>query len=174
MKKVFLNDNSAGLSRAIFDGACARADENFAELTLRTRKFTIGAVGVVGCDHNFTTAANTTQQVIQLGGAAIIPARCRVRDVFWVTDTAFAGESITALTVEAGNSSSGAQFFADTDLIAANAVGQTAVGAGYTPTAISASASSVYVSAAPTGGNWAALLAGKASVYVTYEDVSEL
>jgi len=174
MKKVFLNNNSAGLSKADFDAACARADENFAELTLRTRKFTIGAVGVVGCDHNFTTAANTTQQVIQLGGAAIIPARCRVRDVVFVTDVAWAGTSITAFTVEAGNSSSGAQFFADADLIAADAIGQTAVGAGFTPTAIVAAASSVYIAAAPTGGNWAALLAGKASVYVTYEDVSEL
>ncbi len=172
MEKVFLNNNSAGLSKAMFDGACARADANFAELTLRTRKFTIGAVGVVGCDFNFATAANTTQQVIDLG--AIIPAFCRVRDVVFVTTTAWAGTSITAFTVEAGNSSSGAQFFADADLIAANAIGQTAVGAGFTPTAIVATASHVYIGAAPTGGNWAALLAGKASVYVTFEDVSGL
>lgn len=172
MIKVFRNDNSAGLSKSMFNEACKRADENFAGLTLRTRKFVIGAVGVAGCDFNFATAANTTQQVIDLG--AIIPAFCRVRDVVVVTKTAWAGTSITAFTVEAGNSSSGAQFFADTDLIAADAIGQTAVGAGYTPTAIVAAASKVYISAAPTGGNWAALLAGKANVYVTYEDISEL
>lgn len=174
MKKLYDNYKRASYGTDELNRVFARADENFAALTFNTRKFVIGAVGVAGCDHNFTTAANTTQQVIQLGGAAIIPARCRVRDVVWVTDEAFAGTSITAFTVEAGNSSSGAQFWADADLIAANAIGQTAVGSGFTPTAIVATASSVYISGAPTGGNWAALLAGKASVYVTYEDISNL
>ena len=170
--KVKANNNSAGLSKQDFDSACQRADDNFAALTTKSRKFTIGAVGVAGCDFNFVTAANTTQQVIDLG--AIIPAKSRVRDVVWVTDVAFAGTLITAFTVEAGNASSGAQFWVDTDLIAVNAIGQTAVGAGYTPVAIVVAASRVYISAAPTGGNFAALLAGKASVYVTYEDVSGL
>jgi len=160
------------LSKQDFDSACQRADDIFAALTIKTQKFTIGAVGVAGCDFNFATAANTTQQVIDLG--AIIPAKSRVRDVVWVTDVAFAGTSITAFTVEAGNASSGAQFWADADLIAENAIGQTAVGAGFTPTAIVIAASHVYISGAPTGGNFAALLAGKASVYVTYEDVSGL
>jgi len=172
MEKVHDENNSAGLSKASFDAACKRADANFAALSIKSIKKTIGAVGVAGCDFNFVTAANTTQQVIDLG--AIVPAKSRVRDVVFVTDVAWAGTSITAFTVEAGNSSSGAQFFADTDLIAANAIGQTAVGAGYTPVAIVIGASHVYIGAAPTGGNWAALLAGKASVYVTYEDVSGL
>lgn len=172
MKTVHQADNAAGLSKNMFDQACKRADENFAALSIKSRKFVIGAVGVAGCDFNVVTAANTTQQVINLG--AIVPARSRVRDVVWVTDVLFAGTSITAVTVEAGNSSSGAQFFADTDVILKDAIGQTAVGAGYTPVAIVAAASNVYIGIAPTGGNWAALLAGKASVYVTYEDVSAL
>jgi len=127
---------------------------------------TIGAVGVTGCDFNFVTAANTTQQVIDLG--VIVPAKARVIDVVMQTDITWAGTSITAFTCEGGNSSSGAQFFADTDIITAGALAQTAVGADFTWVAINASATHVYIGGAPTGANWSALLAGKASVYVTY------
>ena len=127
---------------------------------------TIGAVGVAGCDYNFVTAANTTQQIINLG--AIVPAFARIISVDFITDVLWAGTSITVFTVEAGNSSSGAQFFADTDLILANAIGQPAVGAGYTLLAISKDPTTVYVSAAPTGGNWSALTAGKGTVVITY------
>jgi len=127
---------------------------------------TIGAIGVTGCDFNFATAANITQQVIDLG--TIVPARSRVLDVVMQTDVTWAGTAISAFTCEGGNSSSGAQFFADTDIITAGALAQTAVGAGFTLVAINAAATKVYIGGAPTGGNWSALLAGKATVYVTY------
>ena len=127
---------------------------------------TIGAIGVAGCDFNFATAANTTQQVIDLG--SIVPARARVIDVIMQTDVTWAGTSITAFTCEAGNASSGNQFFADTDIITAGLIAQTAVGAGFTLVAVNAAATKVYIGGAPTGGNWSALLAGKATVYVTY------
>src|SRR3990167_6099200 len=41
---------------------------------LRTVEYTIGVPGVTGVDHNFTSVANTTEQSIQLGGTAILPA----------------------------------------------------------------------------------------------------
>ena len=46
---------------------------------VKTKRFIIGGVGVEDCDFNFETAANVTEQVINLG--AIIPALARVLDV---------------------------------------------------------------------------------------------
>ena len=176
-EKVFKADNSAGLSKREFELACKRADNNFAQLTRRTIKVIIGAPGVAGCDANFASAANTTKQNLDLGTlvpASLIPARARIRDIFVVTETTFAGTSITNFGVEAGNASAGAQHFASTDLIAAGAIGQVAVGAGYTPLAITNAAQSVWISGTPTGGNWSALTAGKMSVYIVINDVSGL
>lgn len=168
MEKVYLNNNSAGLSKAMFDGACARADANFAELTLRTRKFTIGAVGVAGCDFNFAAGANTTAQPKDLG--AIIPAFARIVDVVAVTTTTFAGTGISAFGVTIGTTSGGTEVANSADLILANAINQCAVGAGFTWIAITAAAKHVWIGGAPTGGNWDVLLAGKLTVYVTYID----
>lgn len=59
---------------------------------VKTKKFTIGGVGVAGCDFNFATAANTTEQVIDLG--SIIPALARVLDVKTFTREVFNSKSI--------------------------------------------------------------------------------
>lgn len=161
--KAFVSDLNYNFTE-LYDADTA----NVALRRVKTKAFTIGAVGVAGCDKNFDTAANTTQQVIELVGA--VPSTARILDVVWKTNTAFAGTSITAFTMECGTTSSGAELFADTDVIAANALAQPAVGASFTLTAITHAAKSVYVSAAPTGGNWAALLAGKGTIYITYID----
>lgn len=140
----------------------------FAERKIVTKTYTIGAVGVAGCDFNFVTAANTTAQPIDLG--AIIPAFARVLDVVAVTTTTFAGTGISAFGVTGGTATGGTQYFGSADLITANAINQVAVGAGFTWLAISGSATHVWIGGAPTGGNWSALLAGKLTIYVTYID----
>lgn len=134
---------------------------------VKTVKKTIGGVGVAGCDFNFATAANTSEQVIDLG--AIVPANARVLDVKTRTEVAFAGTSLSALVMETGNSSSGAQFIASATIMAANAI--TAANLITMNVAPAAAASKVYCAATPTGANWAAVLAGKVSVYVTYIEV---
>lgn len=59
---------------------------------VKTKKFTIGGVGVAGCDYNFETAANVTEQVIDLG--AILPAFARILDVKTITRAAFNSKPI--------------------------------------------------------------------------------
>ena len=158
--KTIVAANSVNANLSLLD-ACLRT---------KTIKKTIGMVGVAGCDFNFVTAANTTKQNIDLG--AIIPAFARVRDVVAITTTLIAGTGLSAFGVEAGNVSAGAQHWASADLIAANAIGQQAVGASYTPLAIVAPASNVFISGTPTGANWAAVTAGVLTIYVTYTERS--
>lgn len=58
---------------------------------VKTRRFIIGGVGVADCDFNVATAANASEQVIDLG--AIIPALARVLDIKTHTETAFIAAS---------------------------------------------------------------------------------
>ncbi len=134
---------------------------------VKTRKLTIGGVGVTGCDFNFASAANTDEQVIDLG--SIIPAFARVLDVKTHTEVAFAGTSLTAMVMETGNKSSGAQFIASATIMAKDAI--TAANQSTLDIAPAATASKVYCSATPTGANWSAITAGKVSVYVSYIEV---
>jgi hypothetical protein len=55
---------------------------------VRTVKYTIGAVGVTGCDKNFVTANDAAEQVITLAGA--LPAFARLLDIKTRTKVAFA------------------------------------------------------------------------------------
>jgi len=130
---------------------------------IKTVKKTIGAVGVAGCDFNFDTAANTSEQVIDLG--AIIPALARVLDVKLHTEVAFSAAA-TTLVAEVGNSSSGAQFIASGTIMAKDAI-QAIAHTGALNVAPAAAASKVYVAATP-GANWSGIVAGKVAVYITY------
>jgi hypothetical protein len=132
---------------------------------VKTVKLTIGGVGVAGCDFNFATAANTNEQVIDLG--AIVPAFARVLDVKTVTEAVFTGA--TTLVAETGNTSSGNQYIGSATIYAANAITAAAAGA---PLAIAPSASAVHVYVAATpGANWSGVTAGKVAVYVTYIEI---
>ena len=132
---------------------------------VKTKKFTIGAPGVAGCDFNFTSAENTTEQVIDLG--AITPALARIIDVKTVTEVAFSAAA-TTLVMETGTSSSGNQLIASATILAANAI--TAANAATLNITPSATAGHVYCAATP-GANWSGIVAGKVSVYVTYIEV---
>lgn len=133
----------------------------------KTVKKTIGGIGITA-DFNFTTAANTTEQVIDLG--AIVPARARVVDIYLVTDATFTGAS--TLVADVGNSSGGAEFIASATIYAANAVLPIAAGASFAVNP-NVAATHVYVNATP-GANWSNVTAGKVSVYVTYIDVTNM
>lgn len=130
--------------------------------TIPTVTKIIGGVGVTGCDFNFATAANVTEQVINLG--AIVPAGARILNVSTYTTEVFTGA--TSLVAETGSASSGAQFIASATIYAANAVTATAAGGVFIAAPLS-TATTIYVSATP-GANWSGVTAGKMTVYVTY------
>jgi hypothetical protein len=123
---------------------------------------TIGGVGVAGCDFNFATAANTSEQVIDLG--TIVPAKARILDINTFTTNVFTGA--TTLVAETGVTSSGNEYIASASIYAGNAITATAAGGTFIA-APSASALHVYVSATP-GANWSLVTAGKVTVNVTY------
>jgi hypothetical protein len=133
---------------------------------VKTIKLTIGGVGVTGCDFNFVTAANTSEQIINLG--AVIPALARVVDVKTHTETGFHANS-TTLVAEIGNSSSGHEFVGSATIMALNAVNKMAHDHFFT-VAPAAAASNVYVAATP-GANWSNATLGKVAVYITYIEI---
>lgn len=143
------------------------ANYNFGRIV--TKKFTVGGVGIAACDYNFVTAANQNEQPINL--LAAIPAKAQILSVFTFTDAAFTGA--VSLGVKIGTATAGTQIAASADVIAANAINQTAVGAGFTWVIITAAAATIWLSATP-GANWSAVTAGKLTCYITYIDVTGL
>lgn len=167
--------------KVIFRSVRNGADQNFGQgisttqlehggvpcTNVKTKKFTIGAPGVTGCNFNFTSAANTTEQVIDLGNS-VVPALARILDVKTVTEVAFTPDP-TTLVMETGTSSSGAELIASATIKAANAI--TACAHTFAlSVAPNAAASHVYCSATP-GANWSTITAGKVAVYITYIEV---
>lgn len=130
--------------------------------TVKTVKKTIGGVGVAGCDFNFATAANQSEQVIDLG--AIIPANARVLDVRTITNAVFTGA--VSLVADLGNASGGAQFVGSATIYAANAINAMAAATDMAVAPVAA-ASKVFLNATP-GANWSLVTAGKVTVLVTY------
>ena len=139
-----------------------------AKKTVRTIKKTIGNVGVTA-DFNFTSANNTTEQCIDLG--AILPAKCRLVDIFLFTDAAFT--NLGNLTTDVGLTTGTDGLIVAANNTALNAI-MAAANAGAFIATPSASAQHVWVNVAPTN-NWnSADPVGKMSVYVTFIDVTNL
>ena len=136
---------------------------------IKTVKVTLGGVAVAGCDFNFVTAANQNEQPINLG--ALVPAKAQLLSVYTFTDTAFTGA--VSLGVKIGTGTGGTEIAASADVIAANAINQTAVGAGFTLVAITAAAKNIWLSATP-GANWSLATAGKLTCYITFIDITSL
>jgi len=132
---------------------------------LVTKRFTIGSVGDTGTDMVFTTAANTTEQVVNTG--AVIPPFARIVDVSLInTEAAVVG--VTTLVAKIGTASGGDQIAASATIYAANAILGPAATA--IPVASAATATTIYVSATP-GGNWSTMTAGQWTLVITYLDV---
>ena len=126
-------------------------------VALGSFSFTIGVAGVTGCDYNFTSVANTTQQSIQLGGTTIIPASTVVASIVEQCVVALVGGTATS---NVGLTSGAGDFISSFSLSSLNAI--TSVSA---QVAASASASSVYFSITPSA-NWNTLSAGKWTVKI--------
>ena len=141
---------------------------NAASNTVKTIKKIIGGVGVSGCDFNFATAANTTEQVIDLG--TIIPAYTRILDVFTYTLETFTGA--TTLVAEAGTASSGHELLGSATIYAKDAVVAPA-DLAHQLINPGATAKHIYLSATP-GANWSGVTAGKLVIYITYIDFSAI
>lgn len=129
---------------------------------VKTVKKTIGAPGIADCDFNFTSAANTTAQNIDLG--SIIPAFARVLEVRVKAANTFTGG--TSLAITAGNASAGAQFLASVQCYSANTIVGTLLALLWTVLPTNA-ASKVWIGATP-GANWSLMTGGKLEVNVTY------
>jgi len=134
-------------------------------LKTKTVKVTVGGVGVAGCDFNFATAANTSEQVITLG--ALIPSLGKLVDIFTHTNSVFTGA--TSLLAKLGTTSGGNELVDSTTIYAANVV----TGGDVIPPAPVVSTTTIYLSATP-GANWVSVTAGKISVYITYIDIANL
>lgn len=137
-------------------------------LGMKTVKFTIGGVGVSGCDFNVTSAENTTAQPIDLG--AIIPSLARVVDIFTYTNSVWTGAVTLLATV--GSASGGNQYITSS-IIYATGVVLAEAAAGAFITAPVAAAGHVWVGLTP-GANWNLVTAGKTTIYITYIDVTNL
>ena len=131
-------------------------------------KKTIGGLGVSGCDFNFLTGSNQTEQVIDLG--ALIPSLGKIVDIFAHTEKAFTGA--VSLVAKLGTTSSGNELIDSTTIFAADAIIPGA-GSVIIPPAPIVAATELYLSVTP-GANWSLITAGKISVYVTYIDYGNI
>jgi hypothetical protein len=133
---------------------------------LKTVKVLIGGLGVTGCNFNFVTAANTTEQRIDLG--SIIPALARVMDVKIHTEVGFHSNT-TTLVATVGNQSAGHEFVGSATIMAINAI-NAMVQDHFLAVAPAAAASKVWVNATP-GANWSNATLGRIAVYITYLEI---
>jgi hypothetical protein len=162
-----LVDNIYGIRGGVNPSRAAELRDALA-LGMKTVKYTIGGVGVAGCDFNVATATNTTAQPIDLG--AIIPSLGRVVDIFTHTDAVWTGAVTLLATV--GNVTGGNQYITSSTVYAAAVVLAEATGGAFM-TAPTVAEGHVWVGLTP-GANWNLVTAGKLSVYITYIDVTNL
>ena len=133
---------------------------------LKTVKVLIGGIGVTGCNFNFVTAGNQTEQKIDLG--SIIPALARVMDIKIHTEVGFHSNT-TTLVATVGNQSAGHEFVGSATILALNAINSMAAN-HFMTVAPSAVASKVWVNATP-GANWSTATLGRIAVYITYLEI---
>jgi hypothetical protein len=136
--------------------------------TVRTVKYTIGAVGSASTLH-FHTEDGTTEQCIDLG--AIVPALARIVDVFVHTSVGFDG--VTSLTVDVGPTTGTNTYIASADIVTHDAILSMAHATGHLAAPNATTATNVWVNATP-GAHWDLNTVGQLDVYVTYIDVARL
>jgi len=130
---------------------------------LSSFRYTIGAPGVAGCDYNFTSVANTTEQSIQLGGTTIIGANDAVVSMVVVCITGMNG-IITGI-LDVGITSGSAEYINSNPLPVQGAT--MSVGQVTYPLTTE---SSVYFSVTPDA-NWSTMTQGKWSIEVIRENI---
>ena len=147
---------------------------------VRTLKYIVGVAGVTGCDHNFTSVANTTEQSIQLGGTTIIPLKSWIIGSV-ILCTATVSGAATA-TVDLGTTSGGTENgFSGINSYTVDVINVRRYSSAIVSNSISVSpksaatdvATSVYFSATPSA-NWDTLTTGKWEIFITWVDNSIL
>lgn len=128
------------------------AVSNSSTSPVRKFSYTVGLAGVAGCDYNFTSVANMTEQSIQLGATTIVAAYSVVSSIVASCSVAMVGGNATA---DIGTSSGSDEWLSAFPLSTLNAT--TSVSANV---AASATAGSVYFSMTPDA-NWNTLSAAK-------------
>jgi hypothetical protein len=138
---------------------------------LRTVSYIIGAPGVTGCDHNFTSVANATEQSIQLGSTTIIPAKSLINNI--ISHCVDGLNGVITGTADLGNTSSGSEYKTAMNLDDTNEIIGAVDSTSSFYSTVSISASSVYFSFTPSA-NWNTITNGKWKVWITYLDNSLL
>jgi hypothetical protein len=127
---VILHSLKYALLHILGVGATQVTHQSIAISNVKTAKYTIGAVGLAGCDKNFATADGIVEQVFTLTGA--LPAFARLLDVKTRTKTAFAHAATAIATWEVNSNVATIVTQADHGLVTGNSV----VIAGMTETAL--------------------------------------
>jgi len=138
----------------------------------RTVEITIGHPGETTTDLAFTSAANTTEQTLDVNSLFTIPAWGRVLSVEVIcTEDVNSSAGACNFSTDAGHSSGGAEWVASAvDVNTANAVA-TSAAAGAPYIAPSSSTRHVYINSTP-GQNWSTIDAGEWVLFVTYIDLN--
>lgn len=126
--------------------------------------YTIGAPGVSGTDYNFISAANTTEQSIQLGATTIIPALSIVTSIMATCSIGCNG-AIT-MSTDIGLTSGSDEWVSAVDLDDTNEI----ISVGQLVTAGIAD-SSIYFSGTPSA-NWSTMTTGTWEIHIYYADGS--
>lgn len=121
--------------------------------------YTVGLFGVAGCDYNFASAANTTEQSIQLGATTIIPALASVTSIIGTCSVAMVGGTATA---DIGITSGSDEYFAAVPLSSLNETWSSSASV-----VASGVATSIYFSITPSA-NWNTLSLCKWQIKVYY------
>lgn len=126
---------------------------------LKKLSYTVGMLGVAGCDYNFTAPANTTEQSIQLGATTIIPALATTTSIIASVLAAPSGGTTTTDIGVASGSDEYIQAASFTTLA-------TTVSSSAAVTA-SGIATSIYFSVTPSA-NWSLMTLGKFIINIYY------
>lgn len=156
---------------AVANSVYQNLDSLDATRTVRTIKKTVGWHGAAGTDFVFATAADHVAQNLDLG--AIVPAKARVMAIEVVCTEAVVG--VTDFNVAVGNASAGAQFIAAISCDDANEVA--GIIDATKPAAVVmnwAAATNIWLQGDPSDNTWANMSAGKWTVYVTFNQLTNV
>ena len=149
---------SAALAAAAI---AAMLNDGASNSPVKKLEYTVGLFGVADCDYNFASAANTTEQSIQLGAAAVIPASSPITSMVVKCNVGITGGTGT---IDVGKTSGAADYISEADLDATNDI--TSVSA---QVAADVAASSVYFSMTPSA-NWNTLTLAKWTITIYYNE----
>jgi len=132
-----------------------------------TVRLVVGIPGATGTDFDWTSAANTTAQNLDLG--AIIPANSKVTDIeIKCTTTLASSAGAVDITYAVGNVSAGDQFILASSCNASNEIVGIIDASKPVAVVMSANSSHIWLQGVPDQ-NWDTMTDGEWVIWVTYE-----